>query len=210
VRKGTLRTYVIVAASVVASTFLCGCSTQTKLVEKPPVPPVAVRPAIVSQGLAASWDAAPGATHYTLFWGKDKGEFSHFVDVDQCYGVITGLSKGEVYHLAVTAWNNLGESDYSALTSVVYDDSQENAPRHLARGDSLVKQGRFEDAETYYSAAIRLSPADAEAYRKRGELYRRIGKVENAQRDIENAERVAQGKSANDRGVKMAGATPSK
>jgi tetratricopeptide (TPR) repeat protein len=195
--KFIARACVIVAQVTIAVTLLCGCAPRDKLAQKPPPPPGGVRLAISPGGLAVTWDAAPGATHYTLFWGKDRTEFSHSKDVSDCAGLITGLSKGEIYHVSVTAWNAFGESDYGKLNSIVYDDDPKHASRYLERGAAMLKQGRVEDAETYYGAAIRLAPSDPESYRRRAELYRLMNKPEEADRDSERARRVLEGKPIN-------------
>lgn len=203
-----LRNGSIISGLLLVLSLLGSCSKRDLPVKKPPMPPIGLRTSSSPQGVEAKWNAIPGVTHYTLFWGREKGDYSNLTDAFESHGVINGLTQGEVYHISVTAWNNHGESDYATPVSIVYEFSPENAPRLSARGDSLMKQGRLEDAETYYSAAIRLSPLTPEAYRKRGELYRRMSKIDLARRDTENAVRVADGKSPQDPALKMADAPP--
>jgi tetratricopeptide (TPR) repeat protein len=144
----------------------------------------------VPEGLEVSWEPVSGATQYTVFWGNEEGKYDRmFAASDNCL-VITGLRKGELYTVAVTSWNQEGESDYSPEAAVVYDDEPRRASAHLAKGNELLSQGNLCFADAYLSAAIRLDPDSAPAYQSRALLNEKMNRPEPARQDYAAAERL--------------------
>jgi len=76
----------------------------------PPESPREIKVSIVPQGLEVSWDEVSGATHYTVFWGTENGKYDRLFAASDNRLMITGLGKGELYTVAVTSWNQNGES----------------------------------------------------------------------------------------------------
>jgi hypothetical protein len=74
-----------------------------------------------------SWDVAPGASGYCIFWGPDSRYYTNFVRTDQTQ-LKLALQPG-VYHLAVTATNQQWESAFS--TELVYTQSLVIIPIYL-------------------------------------------------------------------------------
>ncbi|MHC4807653.1 MAG: fibronectin type III domain-containing protein, partial [Planctomycetota bacterium] len=93
-------------------------------------PPPAPTGVIAKEGnntgeITLTWNPSPGATGYKIFYDEDTSNppFSPTQDGIPASGsnvgnvtqvTITSLSPGETYCLAVKAYNNAGESDYSA------------------------------------------------------------------------------------------------
>ncbi len=73
-------------------------------------------------GLEVLWSAVPAASHYTVFWGTEKGIYRRLHDVSENNVLITGLRKGEFNNVSVTAWNQSGESNYGPEAIIYYDD----------------------------------------------------------------------------------------
>ena len=64
--------------------------------------------------LSFAWDPSDGATGYKLHYGFESRDYSFVVDIGlwtQC--TVSGLDNGETYYFAITAYNELGESEYS-------------------------------------------------------------------------------------------------
>jgi hypothetical protein len=145
---------------------------------------------IVPEGLEVSWEPVSGATHYTVFWGNEEGKYDRmFAGNDNCL-VITGLRKGELYTVAVTSWNQAGESDYSPEAAVVYDDDPRRATAHLAKGNEMLSQGNLILANAYICAAIILDPDSASAYQSRALLNEKMNRPAPARQDYATAERL--------------------
>jgi len=156
----------------------------------PPHPPREVKLNVVPEGLEVSWDRISGATHYTVFWGTENEKYDRLYTVPDNRLLITGLGKGKLYTVAVTSWNQYGESDYSPEAVVVYDDDPHRATAHLAKGDGLLAQGSLELADAYYSAAIRLNLDSADAHRSRALIHEKMNRYEPARKDRATAERL--------------------
>ncbi len=156
----------------------------------PPESPREIKVSIVPQGLEVSWDEVSGATHYTVFWGTENGKYDRLFAASDNRLMITGLGKGELYTVAVTSWNQNGESDYSPEAVVVYDDDPRSATAYLAKGNELLAQGSLNLADAYLSAAIRLDPDSAKAYRSRALLNEKMNRPEPARNDLAAAERL--------------------
>ena len=61
----------LLSLSLLAS---CGSSQGTGKLG-PPQAPREVKLNLVPEGLEVSWDTISGATHYTVFWGTENGEY---------------------------------------------------------------------------------------------------------------------------------------
>lgn len=156
----------------------------------PPKPPTDVRCQVVAEGIEISWNSVPKATHYTVFWGTDRGDYRSMGSSDACSVVLSGLQKEKLYAIAVTAWNESGESNFSVEQLVVYDDDARNSPRYAARGEELMQKGYYQDAHVYFSAAITCDPENADAYQRRALLYERMSRTDLAQKDYAQAESI--------------------
>ena len=156
----------------------------------PPESPREVTCKVVPEGLEVSWEPVSRATHYTIFWGTEQRKYDRLFTAADTRLVITGLGKGELYTLAVTSWNQDGESDYSPEAAVVYDDEPRRATAHLIRGNQLLDQGVLDLANAYLSAAIRLDPDSAQAYKSRALLNEKMNRPETARKDHATAERL--------------------
>jgi len=110
--------------------------------------------------------------------------------------IISGLDKGELYCFAVTSWGERGESDYSKEVMYVYDDDPSRSSQHLAKGNEMMASGLYPEADAYISAAIRLQPQSADAYKSRAQLYERMDEPELAKKDSVMAEKLSSRKTA--------------
>ena len=185
--QGLLISLVLFSLALLVS---CSSIGDTAGSRKPPVPPEGIQVRVGDQGLEVSWKSVPGATHYTLFWGPDSGQYKNLTNSPKCQALISGLNKGDMYYVAVTSWNARGESNYSQEQTVVYDDNPARAGVHLAQGQRAMKRGLNAEAHAYFSAAIRLDPENAEAYQCRAVLYEMINESELARRDHQTAEKL--------------------
>lgn len=145
---------------------------------------------MVDQGVQIEWQAVPGATKYTVFWGFTSNEYRGLVNTNDRALILSGLDKGEMLYVAVTAWNERGESTYSAEQAVVNDDNPRHAGLYLARGQECLQKKDYSVAAAFLSAAIRLDPQNADGYRYRGMLRERLGQAKSAQRDYELSEKI--------------------
>ncbi len=75
--------------------------------------------------VAASWTAVGGAAGYKLYYGTSSGKYDNFLNVGNATSrIISGLTNGQTYYFAVTAFYNTGaESAYSNELSVVPTDA---------------------------------------------------------------------------------------
>jgi hypothetical protein len=169
----------------------CGLTGGQSSAGTTPSAPDDVRVEGARGGLRVTWAAVPGASHYTVFWGTERGRFRYLADSKQNDVLLANVRKGELYSLAVTSWNEHGESSFSDEILYVYDDpGSSRAAVHLAKGKELARQGLFKDALAHLSAAIRLDPNNGEAYRSRARLCERMGKTESARNDYAEAKRL--------------------
>ena len=185
--------YVILIA-VIGLSVSCTSSQDRKMSSRPPRAPQGLTAGLVEEGVRLAWDAVPGATQYSVFWGDNDHSYNGFFLAKSNHFTIGGLKKGECYTFSVTAWNLRGESDYSRTCSLVYDDDPTRAPHYVSIGERLMGQGRYGEAQAYLSAAIRLDPGNAEAYQRRAQLYQRTNQVERARKDLSRAETIMKDK----------------
>jgi hypothetical protein len=184
--------WVSVLVLVCVHLLLVSCSNWGKgaRARKPPHAPTEVKAEVVDNGVQIGWKSVPGATRYTVFWGFSSDEYRGMVNTEDLALILSGLAKGELLYLAVTAWNDSGESPYSLEQVVVNDDNARHAGLYVARGQEALQKEEYRDAAAYLSAAIRLDPQNADAYRYRGMLHERLGKPKLAHQDYELAERI--------------------
>jgi len=178
---------------LVFSPFLllsCSSSGRPEGAQNAPAAPVHVHLAITAQGLQVAWEPVLGTTHYTLFWGLERGDYKSLVDCDRPAVVLRGLKNGELYFFAVTAWNRRGESNFSNEEVVVYDDGTGRPETYLAKGNDLMIRGYYSGAQAYFSAAIRLDPDNLYAYQSRATLYEKIDRPDLAREDEARAEKL--------------------
>jgi tetratricopeptide (TPR) repeat protein len=157
---------------------------------KPPHAPTELQVEVMEQGVQIEWKTVPAATNYTVFWGFSPGEYRGLLNTNESALILSGLAKGEMLYLAVTAWNESGESPYSAEQAVVNDDNPRRASLYLARGQEALQKRDYSLAAAFLAAAIKLDPVNADAYRYRGMLYEHLSKPKLARQDYELAERI--------------------
>lgn len=187
------RCVIVTVLAALALTVSCSPSGDGKS-SGPPRAPQGLTLGMVPEGVRLSWDAVPGAKMYSVFWGDNDYSYSGFFPSKTNSFTLGGLKKGELYCFAVTAWNGGGESDYSKSRSLVYDDDPARAPHYLSVADRLIRKGRYQDAQAYLTAAIRLDPRNPVAYQRRAELYHRTNQTERAQQDMSRAETIMKDK----------------
>ncbi len=169
----------------------CGITGGRTTAGTTPPPPGDVKVEGARGGLRVTWNSVPGALHYTVFWGTERGRFRYLADSNRNDVLIANVRKGEFYSVAVTSWNEQGESSFSDEILYVYDDpGSSRAAVHLAKGKELERQGLFKDALAYLNAAIRLDPNNGEAYRSRAMLSERMGRTDSARHDYAAANRL--------------------
>ncbi len=182
----------LLTVSFIMGCFLlvsCTNSGKVKSTEALP-PPENIQHTVVPAGVKLSWDKIPGALQYTVFWGTEKQNYKQLLHTVQNSAVITGLQPGSLYAFAVTTWSTAGESEYSRESVLVYDNEPRRASTHLATGQSLLREGSFEDALAYLSTSIRLDPRSAEAYRLRALVNEKMNRSEHARKDYAVAEKL--------------------
>jgi len=160
---------------------------------RPPRPPQNVSVEIVEEGAKVSWNFVPGATHYTVFWGPTRKDYRGMADCQMPSLLITGLRPGKLYALAVSSWNHAGESDFSREEVFVYDNGKGSPTAHLAKGSQLMREGYFSEAHAYITAAIRLDPRLADAYRLRAALHEQLNEPDLARQDYAKADKLFNG-----------------
>ncbi len=186
----------LVTALVLSHLLLLSCSSSVNQggAQNAPAAPTHVRLAIVAQGLEVSWEPVSGATHYTLFWGSERGEYKSLANCDSPAVILAGLNRKQLYFLAVTAWNQRGESNFSKEQVMVYDDGSGRPETYLAKGNDLMNRGHYAGAQAYFSAAIRLDPGNLYAYQRRATLHEKIDRPDLAREDEAMAEKLFQNK----------------
>jgi len=157
----------------------------------PPTPPGDFQVSMVSDGVRISWKCVPAATHYTVFWGKEPGNYKFKQDTPACSILLTGLKKGDFNRFAVTTWNQRGESDYSRSFAYVFDSDPSRSPHYVTKGNDLMRRGSFQDAYIYFSTAIRLDPQNVKAYRSRARVNEKFDRLELASQDYAMAEKTS-------------------
>ena len=76
-----------------------------------------------------AWDASDRATGYRVYDGLASRDYDTVLDVGpDTRAVITGLTVGQRYYFAVTAYNEFGESDYSNEVSAVIEAPDPEPP----------------------------------------------------------------------------------
>ncbi len=159
-------------------------------------PPATLRVDEEPQGVRLTWPAVKHAAAYTVFWGSSPTEYKNLAHIQNSPVIISGLAKGQLYCFAVTSWGEHGESDYSTEAIYVYDDDPNRASQHLAKGNELMASGLYPEAHAYISAAIRLQPKRADAYKSRAMLYERMDEPDMAKKDYVTAEKLSSRKTA--------------
>ncbi|MBI5248130.1 MAG: hypothetical protein HY912_01435 [Desulfomonile tiedjei] len=184
---------------------LMACSGSVKIAAGvPPKPPADVASEVVAQGIEIYWNAVPGATSYTVFWGTEPADYRSMVNSNVTTVLLRGLQKERTYHIAVTSWNQFGESAFSDEQFLVYDDDVQNAAKYFAAGEELLKRGHYHDAKAYFSAAITCDPENGEAYSRRAFIYEKTSRWDLAKKDYSQAETIYKKKMSNTDPVKGA------
>ncbi len=116
------------------------------------------------KGLEVSWQPVVDASGYNVFWGKEEGIYEKVIETGANLAVISGLQKGAVYNLAVTARNERGESNYSGEVAVIYEDDPNKVPTYLAKAAESAAKGSRATALAYLDTIIRLDPTNAKAF----------------------------------------------
>lgn len=166
---------------------------------KPPASPENLQVQVVEGGLEIWWKSVPGATHYTVFWGTESGQYRSMANSATSFVLISDLINGDLYHIAVTSWNARGESNYSAEQTVVYDTNPARTDIYLAKGNEAMRLGLTNEAHAYFCASIRLDPENANAYRSRAVLYEAINWNELARKDYMTAEELEKNRAVSTR-----------
>jgi len=185
-----------IIALLVGTLCLASCGSGVRdRATGPPAQPSGLRFELVQSGLRVSWDRISGASHYTLFGGKEPGEYRFTVDSKDSSVILVGLEKCQFYAMAVTAWNSRGESDFSREEFLIYDDDPTNADSYVEAGNDLMQRGFLADAYVYISTAIRLNPNSAGAYRSRALVNERMSRPDHARQDHSAADRIEKKKN---------------
>jgi tetratricopeptide (TPR) repeat protein len=188
---------VLIAAQCLISS--CSSVGETSGPIKPPPAPDNIKIQLVNQGVEVSWTCVRGTSHYTLFWGVERGDYRALANTNTCSAILAGLKKGDLYYFSVSSWNARGESGYAPEQAFLYDDEPERAGVYLGRGSESIQKGLYAEALAYLSAAIRLDPKNPEAYRQRAALHEKLNQTEYARRDYQMAEKIFKTKSLSTR-----------
>ncbi len=184
-----------------ASPFISSCNPVGGIAGplKPPVPPEGVQIQVAEKALEVRWNEVPGATHYTIFWGTESGQYRSLANAADTSAMILDVKGGDLYYIAMTAWNERGESNFSPEQAIVYDTNPDRAVVYLAKGNEAMKRGLTVQAHAYYCATIRLDPENADAYRSRAVLYEAINWNELARKDYVTAEKLEKNRAVSTR-----------
>jgi hypothetical protein len=80
-------------------------------------------PGALAAPITFAWDAVPGATGYTIYYGGASRNYTATVDVgDTTTHELDALDPAAIYYVAVTAYNEGDESDFS--NEVLYNPAQ--------------------------------------------------------------------------------------
>jgi len=173
----------------------CGGGNNSVPTRTPP-PPAQVKVEQAIQGMHVSWASVSGASHYTVFWGTEPGQYRNCANVSGNEAIIASPLRGELYAFAVTAWNVRGESQYSKEVLLVCDDDDNNASIYLTKARAFISRGELEQARAYLNAAIRLQPEKVEAYQLRASVHEQMHDLELAKHDQEAAVKLSRRKTA--------------
>jgi hypothetical protein len=186
----------LITALVLSHLLLLSCSTSPNQegAHTAPAAPAEVRIAVVPKGLEVAWVPVPGATHYTLFWGSERRDYKGLVNCESPAVVLRGLNSEQLYFVAVTAWNQHGESNFSNEQVMVFDDGTGRPETYVAKGNDLMSKGQYSGALAYFSAAIRLDPGNLYAYHSRATLHEKIDRPDLARQDGATAEKLVKRK----------------
>ena len=181
--------------------LLASCSFVGESAEpgKPPAAPQNVQVQVNGDGLQIFWRSVPGATHYTVFWGTETGQYRSMGNSATNSASISDLVMGDLYYVTVTSWNTRGESNYSPEVAIVYDTIPARADIYLAKGNDAMRRGLTSQAHAYFCAAIRLDPQNVEAYRSRAALYEMINLNDLASKDLTTAENLRKNRTVSTR-----------
>jgi hypothetical protein len=111
--------------------LLCAACAGSKL-PNPPAAPKGVTAASGDGQVAITWEAAAGATGYTLFWSNAQGVSGTPIEGVASGFLHTGLANGATYYYRVRAFNADGDSEPSAQASAVPQVAAPGAPASLA------------------------------------------------------------------------------
>ncbi|NLN36192.1 MAG: tetratricopeptide repeat protein, partial [Candidatus Cloacimonetes bacterium] len=89
------------------------------------------------------------------------------------------------------------ETKKQALLSKLVSSSERlgSATEYLARGETYLKEAKWEQAYADFNQAIELEPENAEAYRYRGATYHKLGDAKSALKDYNQAIKLDPNKS---------------
>ncbi len=174
---------------LVTVAIICGCSGDLTggWSSGPPGAPNNVEIATIGNEILLKWPCVKGATHYTLFWGKESRRYQGLKDTPACSIIVEGLELGSIYRFAVTSWNDNGESNFSDELTFIYETDPEQSAKYIKKGNELMKQGKYELAHVYFSTAIRLNPENPKAYARRATLLKKLDSINLAEEDLKRA-----------------------
>ncbi len=109
-----------------------------------------------------AWDPSEGTVDgYIMHYGKASGEYDYSVNVGNFITcIISGLQEGTKYYFAVTAYNDIGDSDYS--NEVAYTTPFDNSIFEVQVSASS------DDAEEKATGGMRLTSSDLELVYDKG------------------------------------------
>jgi Fibronectin type III domain len=100
---------------------------------------------VFAGGIQLAWDPPPDPVlGYKLYYGTSSGNYTKNMDVGKVATyTLTGLQDGQTYYIAVTAYNDSGESNYSNEVFGVPEPDDTTPPAHVSSfqatsGDSCV------------------------------------------------------------------------
>ena len=96
-----------------------------------------IPPIIYAAQVTLAWDASVGSVEgYKIHYGATSGDYDYSANVGNSINcTISGLQEGATYYFAVTAYNNIAESDYS--NEILYTIPFDN-PNVDSDGDGIV------------------------------------------------------------------------
>jgi hypothetical protein len=111
-----------------------------------------IAPCALAEPLTLAWDAVPGATGYIIHYGTASRDYTATVAVDNTTpDPLSGLDPAQVYYLAVTAYDDAGESDFS--NEILYQPAHPNVIWTVHAGGTKYtdKQGIVYRGNTQFS-----------------------------------------------------------
>jgi hypothetical protein len=82
-----------------------------------------------AEAVMLAWDASPGAQGYALHYGESPGLYHTSLDTGPAtQASVSGLTPGQTYYFAATAYNGVGESDFSNEVSSVIPEPDTTPP----------------------------------------------------------------------------------